>query len=93
MTLFYYILLSLDLSNYAYARHFKFLKEEEIVLPHSSISQMFDSVIFPMRNQIKTLKQKNIHLRQTRDLLLPRLISGELDVSELDINLPEELEV
>jgi hypothetical protein len=27
----------------------------------------------------------NSNLRQTRDLLLPRLISGELDVSQLDI--------
>ena len=30
---------------------------------------------------------RNINLRQTRDLLLPKLISGELDVSELDINI------
>ena len=30
---------------------------------------------------------KNTNLRQTRDLLLPKLISGELDVSELDINI------
>jgi type I restriction enzyme S subunit len=37
------------------------------------------------------LAQKNINLRQTRDLLLPRLISGELDVSELDINVRENL--
>ena len=29
-------------------------------------------------------------LRRTRDLLLPRLISGEVDVSELDISVPEE---
>ncbi len=31
---------------------------------------------------------KNANLRQTRDLLLPRLISGELDVSQLDIAHP-----
>ena len=29
------------------------------------------------------LEQKNTNLRTTRDLLLPRLISGELDVSDL----------
>ena len=34
---------------------------------------------------IKTLQFKNANLRTTRDLLLPKLISGELDVS----NLPE----
>lgn len=32
-----------------------------------------------------TLKKRNALLRRTRDLLLPRLISGELDVSDLDI--------
>ena len=33
---------------------------------------------------------RNQALRRTRDLLLPRLISGEVDVSELDIVVPEE---
>jgi len=36
------------------------------------------------------LRGHNRSLRRTRDLLLPRLISGELDVSELDIAVPEE---
>jgi type I restriction enzyme S subunit len=30
--------------------------------------------------------EKNANLRQTRDLLLPKLISGEIDVFELDID-------
>jgi type I restriction enzyme S subunit len=33
----------------------------------------------------KSFQERNNTLRQTRDLLLPRLISGELDVAELDI--------
>jgi len=36
------------------------------------------------------LRDKNTTLRRTRDLLLPRLVSGELDVSELDIAISEE---
>jgi len=32
-------------------------------------------------------KRKNELLRQTRDLLLPRLISGEIDVENLDIRI------
>ena len=35
------------------------------------------------------LERRNVYLRQTRDLLLPKLISGDLDVSELDITIPE----
>jgi len=31
-------------------------------------------------NMIKTLQQKNANLRQTRDLLLPRLICGEIEL-------------
>jgi type I restriction enzyme, S subunit len=39
---------------------------------------------------ILNILMKNNTLRRTRDLLLPRLISGEVDVSELDIAVPEE---
>ena len=35
------------------------------------------------------LERRNVYLRQTRDLLLPKLIPGDLDVSELDITIPE----
>jgi len=33
----------------------------------------------------ETLVVKNVNLRRTRDLLLPKLISGALDVSKLDL--------
>ena len=35
------------------------------------------------------LQVKNRNLRKTRDLLLPKLISGELDVEDLDIETGE----
>ena len=44
---------------------------------------------------LKTLMRKNHNLRTTRDLLLPKLISGLLDVEDLDIDTgltAEELE-
>ena len=47
------------------------------------------SVIFI---ETSNLTRSNEVLRRTRDLLLPKLISGELDVSELDIRIPEEVE-
>ncbi len=91
MTLFYYALSSIDLSNFAYARHFKFLKEEILVLPANPISNLFDQFTSPLRDQIGLMMKKNATLRRTRDLLLPKLISGEVDVSELDIHVPEEV--
>jgi type I restriction enzyme S subunit len=39
-----------------------------------------------MRQLCLKLSTKNGFLRKTRDLLLPRLISGEIDVENLDIN-------
>ena len=93
MTLFYCALSSIDLSDFAYARHFKFLKEETLVLPVRLIADHFDQFVLPLRYQVRSLKQKNAILRRTRDLLLPRLISGEVDVSELDLVVPEEAAV
>jgi type I restriction enzyme, S subunit len=40
--------------------------------------------------QIDTLESKNANLRQTRDLLLPKLISGEIDVESLDSAIETE---
>jgi type I restriction enzyme, S subunit len=37
-------------------------------------------------DQIDTLKSKNENLTKTRDLLLPKLISGEIDVESLDMD-------
>ena len=39
--------------------------------------------VAPLRKLLNLLLEKNTNLRTTRDLLLPRLISGELDVSDL----------
>ena len=36
------------------------------------------------------MKKFNLLLQSTRDLLLPRLVSGEVDVSELDISGVEQ---
>ena len=38
---------------------------------------------------VVNLVMRSRALRKTRDLLLPRLISGELDVSDLDIDAVE----
>ena len=60
------------------------------VVPPMDIMEQFDSLVTPTFSAVKLLKQKNLTLCQTRDLLLPRLISGELDVSNLDIDIRRE---
>ena len=56
----------------------------------SILLDKFSEEVTPVIQMIRNLTQKNTNLRRTRDLLLPKLISGEVDVSELDITIPEE---
>ena len=60
-------------------------------IPHPTIDveQAFSETVAPMNTLRNTLAAQNRILRSARDLLLPRLVSGELDVSELDLDLAE----
>jgi type I restriction enzyme S subunit len=66
-------------------------KKYFIAQPDGTTLKAFDEVIKPIFQSVFTLALKNANLRRTRDLLLPKLISGEFDVSELDILIPEEM--
>ena len=55
--------------------------------PDQDSLRQFECIIAPLFKKVQNLWEKNTNLRQTRDLLLPKLISGEIDVSELDIDI------
>ncbi|MEG3954806.1 restriction endonuclease subunit S [Microcoleus sp. herbarium2] len=57
-----------------------------IIIAEQAIRNNFVKILTSVCKQIENLQVKNTNLRQTRDLLLPRLISGEIDVENLDIN-------
>ena len=78
--LFYHSLLNIDLSNYHYARHFKYLKDSEIILPIEKYSNKYEGLIKPIFEKIKVLRFQNVKLKQSRDILLPRLMSGTINV-------------
>jgi type I restriction enzyme S subunit len=61
-----------------------------LVVPPLDIAGLFDELAEPSLALIVSLSKRNEALRRTRDLMLPRLISGEVDVSVLDIAVPEE---
>lgn len=61
------------------------VKSLELPLPDSVTLEKFNALIIPMTNAIVSNQEENTRLYQLRDALLPRLMSGELDVS--DINL------
>jgi len=62
------------------------LTKYTIVIPPSKLFQQFNKSIEANVQQIQNLVLKNINLRKTRDLLLPKLISGEIDVEKLGID-------
>ena len=55
--------------------------------PTHNVEQAFSETVGPMDSLRKTLAAQNRILREARDLLLPRLVSGELDVSDLGLGL------
>ncbi|MEG4232707.1 restriction endonuclease subunit S [Microcoleus sp. Pol11C3] len=65
------------------------IEEVRIILPFLSLCTDFDSIVNDIYRQIDNFIFRNQILRETRDLLLPRLISGEIDVENLDINTGE----
>lgn len=56
-----------------------------IILPLKKYIEKFDNVVKPIVSQIFKLCIKNQTFKQTRELLLPRLISGEIDVENMEI--------
>ncbi|ECC7825297.1 MULTISPECIES: restriction endonuclease subunit S [Enterobacterales] len=52
----------------------------EILVPDDKNYQRFLSEVVPIQEQINKLQDYNIKLAQARDLLLPKLMSGELTV-------------
>ena len=59
-----------------------------ILFPKKDLILDYNEITFSMFEQIKTLVQQNTQLRQIRDRLLPRLISGKLEV-KVNINSNE----
>lgn len=67
----------------SYMRNFKIIK------PKNRLLKEFESIVSKMNNLSYKLYQKNQTLQQTRDLLLPRLISGKLSVENLALSTIE----
>lgn len=60
-----------------------------IVVPPEILLNDFHQLSNGLFKEIDSLQRKNKLLEETRDLLLPKLMSGELDVSDLDIKVSE----
>ncbi|RJX27382.1 MAG: restriction endonuclease subunit S [Desulfurivibrio sp.] len=67
-------------------------KRIEILTPPKSLVTDYENRVLPLFKQIELLLGKMDNLKKTRDLLLPRLISGKLPVENLDIHFPPGME-
>lgn len=63
----------------------KTIKAMDFVIPGESELQKFCDIARPMFEKIKKNQFENQNLISMRDSLFPKLMSGELDVSDLDI--------
>ncbi len=64
-----------------------------IVIPLKEVMTLFDNIVKPLRRRLELLAEQNNNLRKTRDLLLPKLINGEIDVEGLDISTSHEVTI
>ncbi|MBI4319047.1 MAG: restriction endonuclease subunit S [Chloroflexi bacterium] len=58
----------------------------QFLMPSHGLVKVFEDLVKPFFRQLKMLALKNTNLRATRDLLLPKLTSGEVDVEGLEID-------
>lgn len=61
------------------------LKKVPAIIPSKDALSAFDELIQPIFSQIRNLRDENARLADLRDTLLPKLMSGELDVSDIDL--------
>jgi type I restriction enzyme S subunit len=61
------------------------LNDMPIDIPPEDAIAAFEAVVRPMDDMIRANYEENCRLQELRDSLLPRLMSGEVDVSDIDI--------
>jgi type I restriction enzyme, S subunit len=66
------------------------LSGKKIVIPPKEKLRDYYDIVRPF--YAKLYNQESRTLAELRDTLLPKLISGELDVSELDIEIPDDIQ-
>lgn len=80
---FVYFLIQGLVETREYKRHWNDLMDKKVWLPEAELADQFDRLSEPFFQTVDLLKKQNTNLRAQRDLLLPRLVSGAIDVSEI----------
>lgn len=62
------------------------LDKSDVIIPDEKTYIQLNSILTPMLELMVKNRVENRHLTQLRDTLLPKLMSGEIDVSNVDIS-------
>ena len=77
---------STGISNFKWT---EYIKKVQRAVPPEPVLIRFSEITEALFEHIANIGLQSSNLRTTRDLLLPKLISGEVDVADLEINVPE----
>lgn len=58
------------------------MKSLQVIMPDQKVFEEFEEIVSPLFARIESLEKENSRLSLLRDTLLPRLMSGELEVPE-----------
>lgn len=62
-----------------------FLKFQKVKKPNDDVLEKFNALVEPIYKQIYILGNQNQYLKEARDILLPRLMTGMIDVEKVNI--------
>jgi type I restriction enzyme S subunit len=57
-----------------------------LAVPTRDVADAFEERTEPLFTQVAVLTDEALALEQLRDLLLPKLVTGQIDVSELELD-------
>lgn len=72
-------------SSIATAVNSKIIKAMPFIIPNDTELQKFNDIALPAFETIKNNQLENKRLTELRDSILPKLMSGEIDVSDIDL--------
>jgi len=74
-------------SSIATAVNSKIVRTIPTIVPSDNVMNLFDNTVKGIFDKIQNTSNEIQTLQKTRDTLLPKLLSGEIDVSELELEL------
>lgn len=91
LTIYVYLFLQMIITQIPgygkYERHYKYLKEFNIIIPKAKFLSEFQKIVEPIFNKISKSRLQNQHLTTLRDWLLPMLMNGQVTVKEAEERL------